>query len=150
MPRFNLVVDMTQADFDKIQQELQIKLPAHYIKFMENPSGAFVQLKALAPHQPFLYEHAEELIKINQHLGFHGSDTFIKQRLCIGDNGGGDFYLIDLQTPDDPRVFLLDHEETVAIAYDAATDTWDWDQVEYAENISTHINETLEMFNIEL
>jgi hypothetical protein len=36
------------------------------------------------------------------------NDKIIKSKLIIGDNGGGDFYLIDLVDKSDERVYVFD------------------------------------------
>ena len=126
---------MNLDDIRKIEQELEINLPGHYIKYITNLPTVLTELKEQLGELPFLYDNPEQLILLNQHLGFHRSDKFIKHKLCIGENGGGDYYLIDLNVSTNEKVYLLDHEESVENYYNKETDTWEWESLEFCENL---------------
>jgi hypothetical protein len=96
-------------DLRKIENALGIALPPHYTSFMQQFEGFSIEDGGLL--DSFIYTDADHLIQINQLRRFYLTETPVKHKLIIGDNGGGDYYLIDLQNPLDERVNYFDHEE---------------------------------------
>ncbi|MDW7693035.1 SMI1/KNR4 family protein [Flammeovirgaceae bacterium SG7u.111] len=138
---------MKLEDIRIIEQELGITLPKHYVKYITNFPITLKELKTQIGELLFLYDNPEQLISTNRFLGFHGSDKFIKDKLCIGENGGGDYYLIDLCNPFDQKVYFFDHEESVEKYYNQEENTWEWNKLESCDNLKEHENEILELFN---
>jgi hypothetical protein len=95
-------------DFGKIEGALGVKLPQHYVSFMRQFKGFAIEDAGLVDN--FIYKDTDKLIRVNRSSGFHLTEKPIKKKLIIGDNGGGDYYLIDLQHAVDERVHYFDHE----------------------------------------
>ena len=138
---------MTQEDLTQIETALAIKLPAHYCLFML----AFpTELTTI--HQEFEDEHyahfmneANKIIALNQLLGCYGEDKMIKRKLCIGENGGGDYYLIDLHEHQNETVYYFDHEEA-ADHYNQTTARWNWEAFAAHPNLIAYQQELITMF----
>lgn len=96
-------------DFRKIEDALGIELPQHYVSFMRQFRGFAIEDAGLVDN--FIYKDTDQLIQVNRISGFYSTEKPIKKKLIIGDNGGGDYYLIDLQHAADERVHYFDHEE---------------------------------------
>jgi hypothetical protein len=128
---------MESFDIANIENELRVKLPSHYISFiLAYKSNGF-------EFDNFLYTDPAIMIQMNRLVGFYGEDKIIKKRLIIGDNGGGDYYLINLEDQADRRVYVYDHEESVEKSYNKESQTWQWESVEsYStlENYKTELN----------
>jgi hypothetical protein len=118
---------MTQQDIKEIEAALSIVLPKHYVEFMLDFPIALTLVQEEFDDSSFFYNNSKYLIKVNSFFGFHGQDKFIKNKLCIGENGGGDYYLINLEDHSDQEVLYLDHEESVEKFYDQEHDTWNWE-----------------------
>jgi hypothetical protein len=97
----------------------------------------------------FLYSSADRLIEINRTVGFYSDTQIIKKKLIIGDNGGGDFYLLDLVDPSDKRVYIFDHEESVENNFNTKTKTWNWGGFEHYENLESYKRSLQELFGFE-
>ncbi|KXX71141.1 SMI1/KNR4 family protein [Flammeovirga sp. SJP92] len=137
---------MNIDDIRKIELELNIELPQHFIDYITNYPIELTKLKTMLGELLFLYDDPEQLISINQYLGFYGSEKLIKQKLCIGENGGGDYYLINLKELSDEKVYFWDHEESTERFYNEKTDTWEWEKLEFSKNLKEHEKEILEIF----
>ena len=83
---------------------------------------------------------------MNKLVGFHLTDKIIKNKLIIGDNGGGDFYLIDLIDKADQRVYVFDHEETIENCFDSIKGTFDWDKFDKYDTVDSYRISIQEMF----
>lgn len=106
---------MTRQDIEKIETQLSIKLPGHYISFVLDFPKALTAIQTAFedPASSAFYNNAQPLILLNEHLRFHTTETFIKKMFCIGENGGGDYHLINLENPADEQVHIFDHEEPI-------------------------------------
>lgn len=134
---------MDTVDLNQIEAELSLQLPPHYVSFISNynaPGHIF---------KNFIYTDSEHLIHLNKLIGFYADGKSIKRRLIIGDNGGGDFYLINLKDSTDHRVYYYDHEESVDESYDEESGNWDWDSFESSANLSTHLDDLRQLFGTE-
>lgn len=138
---------MTSDDIKNIENDLNINLPKHYVDFIQNFKG--FQSRDLYLEN-FIYTDSEYLIQINKLLGFYLTAKFIKKKLFIGENGGGDFYLIDLENPEIEKVYYLDHEESTEKSYNPTTDTWKWDELEFYDNMNDFKNSLLEDFGMKI
>lgn len=131
---------MTKRDIEKIEFELSIILPSHYVSFvLEFPNV----LKIV--HDKFedstfsqFYDNSDRLIELNNLLRLHWPDKLIKNRFCIGESGCGDYFLINLEDPFDTKVYLFDHEECAETCYDENNDIWHWDRFPQYENINAY------------
>ena len=134
---------MTTEEINRIEKELSVDLPQHYTTFLStfeglnNPELDIGQL---------LYSNADDLIEMNRIVGFHLNDKIIKGKLIIGDNGGGDFYLIDHIDKSDETVYVFDHEETVEKCFDAEKGTFDWSKFDQYDTVESYQNSVQEMF----
>ncbi|RAW01823.1 SMI1/KNR4 family protein [Pseudochryseolinea flava] len=135
---------MREHDIQKIEQALLLKLPEHYVAFIEKFEGFTGEDGIL---EGFVYANADELITKNLRVGFHTTEKTIKHKLIIGENGGGDFYLIDLQDHGDESVYYYDHEESHE-HYDEETQTWDWKSFEFDKNLSSHVDNLRVVFGL--
>jgi hypothetical protein len=135
--------EMRLDEIQRIERELSIDLPAHYVTFLlkfeglNNPEFDIGHL---------LYSSAEDLIEMNKLAGFHLTDKIIKNKFIIGDNGGGDFYLIDLINKADQTVYVLDHEETVENCFDNTRGTFEWDKFDKYDTVDSYRISIQEMF----
>ena len=100
---------MKPQEIQKIHKRLAISLPQHHVNFLLAFEG-FGKYNEIDISN-FLYADADVTVKMNQRFGFYRGDKVITNKFIIGDNGGGDLYLIDLNNPADERVFVFDHEE---------------------------------------
>jgi|JI10StandDraft_1071094.scaffolds.fasta_scaffold1104549_1 hypothetical protein len=137
---------MNSQGIKKIEDELGVKLPPHYITFLIDFDGLKSSEVDLSI---FLYNDPETVIEINRLIGFYSNTTLIKYKLIIGENGGGDYYLIDLNNPDDLRVIFFDHEESFENNYDNSKDTWNWEGFEFYQDIAAYRRGLIELFEIE-
>ncbi len=101
---------MTAEDFEKIEKELSVSLPAAYRDALARPE---FQSEA-AGFQEFTGD-ADEIIGLNLEVradGFCGVKWPVTY-LVIGDDGAGDYYFTDVNRTT-PAVFLADHERTIS------------------------------------
>ena len=99
---------MTAEDFEKIEKELSLSLPAAYREALARPE---FQSEA-AGFQEFTSD-ADEIIGLNLEVraeGFCGVKWPVNY-LVIGEDGAGDYYFTDVNR-ERPAVFLADHELT--------------------------------------
>ena len=104
---------MKKEEIHKIEFELGITLPTHYTSYLTNFPPELLDLKNQLGELTFIFDRVEQIIIINQALGFHKHNKSIKKKFCIGSNGGGDFYLIDLDNMNNERIYYYDHEESI-------------------------------------
>lgn len=142
---------MTSEQITKIEAKLGISLPVHYVTFLMNFAGLKKTdtLDANFFYEDFIYATPEHIIEINEMMGFHLNDKIVKNKLIIGDNGGGDYYLIDLKDHADKKVYYLDHEESIENNFNEKTNTWNWDGLECYETLDNYKKEIEEMFGPE-
>lgn len=135
---------MRTEEIKRIQKELGVDLPPHYATFLSTFEGLInpeINIGNL------LYASADDVIEMNRLMGFYLNDKIIKSKLIIGDNGGGDFYLIDLVDKSDERVYVFDHEETVEKCFDKKKGSFDWtvfDKYDTVESYRICMQETFE------
>lgn len=139
---------MSSEDIKRVEQELKVKLPDHYIEYVTSIPSKVIGIKKQLGYFPFLFDNPEEIITVNQHLGFYDTSKFIKHKLCIGENGGGDYYLIDLNEVTNQKVYFFDHEESVDNYYNKETNTLEFEKLDFSGDLKAHINEVLEIFGM--
>ena len=98
---------MDKEQIEKVENALVITLPPHYVEFISTFDGLSHSEYDIGR---FLYSEVDLLIEMNLLIGFHTGKKSVGKKLIIGDNGGGDFYMIDLENQSDQRVFFFDHE----------------------------------------
>lgn len=136
---------MKHYEINHIEKELATKLPDHYIAFISNFKG----LSNLSIDlENFLYSDPNKLIEINKLFEFYLETKIVKKKLIIGDNGGGDLYLIDLINQNDKRVFVFDHEESVESFFDSKTEIWSWEKLESYESLESYENNLKDIFGV--
>ena len=133
-------------DIREIELTLGITLPDHFINYIIPYPQSLTLLKERMGHMFFIYDNSQQLILMNQMLGVHGSEKYIKHKLAIGENGGGDYYFIDLQNPKDQKVYFYDHEESTENYYDPERDEWQWHKLEFYANLKAYEEDLLSMF----
>lgn len=134
---------MRLDEIKKIEEELNLDLPAHYTTFLlkfEGLNNPEVNI------EHFLYSSADDLIEMNKMVRFHLNDKIIKNKLIIGDNGGGDFYLIDLVDKSDKTVYVFDHEETIEHCFNIENKSFEWSKSDKYATIESYRTSILEMF----
>lgn len=100
---------MTAEDFEKIEKELSLSLPAAYREAMMRPefqseAAGFLEFTG----------DADEIIGLNLEVrsaGFYGV-KWPEHYLVVGEDGAGDNYFTDVRR-ETPAVFLADHELTI-------------------------------------
>ncbi len=137
---------MKDDEIKRIEKELDVELPHHYVTFLLGFNGLN---NPEIDIENFLYPNPDHLIEMNRMIGFYSDSKIIKRKLIIGDNGGGGFYLIDLVNPNDKRVYIFDHEESVENNFDKKTETWNWEGLEHYETLERYKNSLQEMFGLE-
>ena len=139
---------MDLKEISQIENSLAIKLPDYYIEFMGNHSFSPMDPDNpyLAMRNNFLINNPAYLIDLNKLLKFHQGNGFIQNRFCIGENGGGDFYLINLEDFTDEAVYLFDHEESVENHYNSETKEWDWNELRVYESLTEYTEFIEELF----
>ena len=126
-------------DFKNIEKALKITLPEHYTKAIAK------YLKGTTYPENFIITDTSYFIEINQMLGFYGADKVVKHMLVIGENGGGDYYLINLKAPADQHIYVFDHEE-VSESIDPDTGEIDWEAMEPYESFDELLEEISSIF----
>jgi hypothetical protein len=134
---------MKDYEIKRIEKELGVELPEHYVKFLLHFSGLKNEEVDI---ENFLYSNPDQSIEMNRMIGFYSNSKIIKKKLIIGDNGGGGFYLIDLVNPNDKKVYVFDHEESVENYFDEKTETWNWGGLEHHETLESYKNTLEAMF----
>jgi hypothetical protein len=108
---------MTEADVDRIETALGVKLPAAYRHLLTHFPIRFEQGTSVGP----LWDHADALIKRNQELRAARrslgtvSDPIPPHYVFIGDDGGGWQHLLDIRI-DPPIVSLMEFEDVATIS----------------------------------
>lgn len=138
---------LDNSDFQKIETELGIQLPAHFKKFH---LGQRDLIQELARFEEDLYVMvtAKSFIEINSIYAFHTS----KPKVCIGQDGGGGVYLMDI-SPDsvDEIVYTIPHylysDEEEADMYDDELKDYKWhdERCQEAANLVDFTTEQLTM-----
>jgi len=98
---------MTNQDLDRIEQELEIKLPVVYRQLMAN-----YPLPACAGNSDTeLWDNADKLIETNRklHRGeYYGAKAWPAHLYCVGIDGTGSASAIDIRSPEAPTQWI-DH-----------------------------------------
>lgn len=134
---------MTIKEIEIINESLKIDLPRFYVKYMLNFPEIMKKIHNLyeGPTYSNFYNNYEDLIRINKILGFYNESKFIKNMFCIGENGGGDFVLIDLNNKVE-KVFCFDHEEIVS------NNEFNISNLEYYSSLDEYLDSIIEIFGI--
>ena len=127
---------MTSADLDRIEQQLELRLPADYRALvLAYPAG----LGASGPDYELL-DDADQLIAINRlfrEQGFFGM-PWPSHFFCFGGDGSGNEYYLDLRREPSP-VHFADHEATLYEEQWPSLDVWlaerRREQVEWEEEV---------------
>ncbi|WP_338763220.1 SMI1/KNR4 family protein [Bernardetia sp. ABR2-2B] len=140
---------MKTSDIKEIEALFNIQLPIFYTSFITNYPKILTEILVQYEDKTYsnCYDSKEELIRINQLLGFYGEDKFIKHKFCIGENGGGDYYLIDINNSTNEKIYVIDHEESAELYYDSSTDTWNWENVDSFNGMAEFSNFILSLFS---
>jgi len=134
---------MRPEEIKRIEEELGVDLPSNYVTFLSTFKGLNnpeIDIGHL------LYSSPDDLIEMNKMVGFHLNDKIMKGKLIIGDNGGGDFYLIDLIDKSDETVYVFDHEETIENCFDKEKGTFDWARFDRYDTVDRYRTSIQEMF----
>ncbi|UII20541.1 SMI1/KNR4 family protein [Fulvivirga ligni] len=139
---------MNKKDIKLVEEILNIELPSHYIDFIIDSRRIPKDDPYIEIRKNYLIDDPEYLIDLNDTLKFHLDTAIIQNKLCIGENGGGDFFLIDLKDKSDKSVYLFDHEESVEY-YNLDTKTWNWDGLREFDSLSKYSSWISELFGEE-
>ena len=104
---------LTQADFNKLEQELQIELPAHYKKFHLQEIALIKKMREgpLTDQDHLsLATDADWLLQTNQEIGVPVLTGPCRGKLCVGTDGGGNDFFINLENPGDTVVYQAAHD----------------------------------------
>jgi hypothetical protein len=135
---------MTKEGLDSIQLQLNIRLPENYKSFMINFPASLSIIGEVFDENNFCNDPIK-LIYFNQLLSSK-SKTLLDEMFCIGENGGGDYYFINLLNSNDQKIYFLDHEEMPDGAYDSNNDKWNWTLFGTIPDLHTHVEEILAMY----
>lgn len=134
---------MDTKEIERIEEELGVELPGHYLTFLSSFEGLSNSEFDIGH---MLYSRADQIIEMNQSVGFHKNDKIIKNKLIIGDSGGGNFYLIDLVDKSNETIYVFDHEETVENCFDREKGDFDWSRFDKYDTLNSYRIAIREMF----
>jgi hypothetical protein len=139
---------MNEQEITQVEKSLEIKLPSYYIDFMGDYPFSKMDIDSpyLEMRNNFLINDPAYLTDLNENLKFHQDNGYIQNRFCIGENGGGDFYLINIQNLSDKAVYLFDHEESAENHYNPETKEWDWAQLKVFDSLAEYSEWIGELF----
>jgi SMI1 / KNR4 family (SUKH-1) len=139
-------------NLSKIEDALKVKLPKHYKEFITSSESTRL-IKELRKHQfsddeddLHFFINYENVIKHNISSELPKKKGFRNNKIEIGANGGGDYYLISLN-PADTNIYFLDHDsfledtgleidkETHEINFDFENSDIDWTKLIYATSL---------------
>lgn len=99
--------DMNERDISGIEAAVGVTLPDHYRRFLAGHAAALRDAKARLPVRALLYFDPKEIVGINK--GLHDNPRMIEinedsepwplNYFVVGTNGGGDFWMVDLNDP---------------------------------------------------
>ncbi|MBT2557702.1 SMI1/KNR4 family protein [Hymenobacter sp. ISL-91] len=107
------MIFITRVDFDMIEQQLQIKLPAHYKNFHLQETSLIQELRegALTDQAHLsLATDADWLPQTNQEMGVPKEAGPCRGKFCIGTDGGGNDYFISIENSADTIVYQAAHD----------------------------------------
>jgi hypothetical protein len=106
---------MNEHDISGIELAVGVTLPAHYRRFLADHAEELRDAKAKLPMRAVLYFAADDIIGINAGLRDNprmieineDSEPWPLNYFVVGTNGGGDFWMVDL---DDPREAIWQYD----------------------------------------
>jgi hypothetical protein len=135
---------MTKEGLDSIQLQFKIRLPGNYYAFMTNFPTSSSIIGEVFDNNNFCND-PKRLVDLNLLLSTK-SKTLLQKMFCIGENGGGDYYFINLLNSNDHKVYFLDHEEMPDGAFDPNNDRWNWALFDTIPDLNTHAVEILSTY----
>ena len=125
---------LSEADFQQIENTLAIELPAHFKSFHLQHQSLIKELKELVnelDQSISLATDLESILMINQFLQVPKTEGPFRYKFSIGQDGCGNFALIDLKNPDNTKVYYSDHDEyDFEEIFDQSTNDFKWDSFE--------------------
>src|SRR5436305_189386 len=98
---------MTEQEIAGIEAAVGVALPGHYQRFLREHAEALREAKRRLPMRAVLYFDTQDIVAINK--GLHDNPRMIEinedsepwplNYFVIGTNGGGDYWLVDLNEP---------------------------------------------------
>ena len=139
---------MKLADIQELESKLKIKLPKYYVSYVLSFPDVLSLIHDKYEDSSYsnFYDDAEHLVRINLFLS---KNTIFNKKFCIGDNGGGDFFLVDLANHENEKVYCFDHEESVEEHYDDTNGTLNWEALDSYQNLEAYKNSILNIFGDE-
>ncbi|RTQ46845.1 SMI1/KNR4 family protein [Hymenobacter gummosus] len=105
---------LSAADLDRLEQELDVVLPAHYRAFHLTEQELIRQLREVSgePGQDWLgvATDAAWLIEINRLYGIPKREGPLRGKFCIGNDAGGGGHFISLDDPANTVVYAISHD----------------------------------------
>ena len=125
---------LSESDFQEIENTLQIELPAHFKAFHLQHKALIKELKELVnevDQSISLATDVESILMINQFLEVPKTEGPFRFKFSIGQDGCGNFALIDLKNTDNTKVYYSDHDEyDFEEIFDQNINDFKWDSFE--------------------
>ena len=125
---------LSEADFQQIENTLAIQLPTHFKNFHLQQQKLIKELKELVnelDQSISLATDVESILMINQFLEVPKTEGPFRYKFSIGQDGCGNFALIDLKKADNTKVYYSDHDEyDFEEIFDPSINDFKWDSFE--------------------
>lgn len=139
---------MSEPNYLDIEQRLNITIPPHFLKFVNEESSKISELLELAENEEniFISQSTSWLTSANLESRDHTSGKFfLPGVIVIGHDGAGNLIVIS-ENVDDLRVWVVDFDY-IEDFRDAATKNinWDHEDMEVYDTLNEFVSEQIEM-----
>ena len=135
-------------DIDKVEKELNIKLPQFFIDFHLN-SELITELRDLSNDLDYITisSDADWMIEHNRDfLQLPNNEGICRNKICIGTDGCGNDSFISL-VGDDKRVFFIDHEIAGDLINPDTNDfRWEDKELEKFDSLEDYVNYIINIY----
>lgn len=139
-------IDIKQIE--KVEQELNIKLPSFFISFYKEHEALIRKLKKISNDEDYITLTTDFNWMITFNRDFHNlprKTGLCKNKICIGSDGCGNDSFISLDE-NDKRVFKIDHEIANELI-DTKTGDFNWedDRMEKYNSLKQYLDEEIKI-----
>jgi hypothetical protein len=140
------------ADFTELEQALRITLPAYYKEFHLTATELARKVRQADPapddNSIALATDTEWLLETNALLGIPKHKGTARGKYCIGADGCGSYYLINLEDHQDTTVYQTPHDEyDYEEVFDPALDDFIWSHegLIAAQNLTDFLQDIIQL-----